>query len=501
MSAVSAELAEPTAPAVAPRRFGWAAASLIVACLLLVLFPGDTQLRNDEQDLLFAAAQANLDGRLASVGLMGSTGVRYGPLPTQFYQLALLLTSDIRNVVLIRAFLFAVSMSAALWSIGRSLRLRPAFIGFFLAAPWVWYYVRTPWDNTFCLPLGCGLLAAYIRWMQRPTPLRAAACGALAAMMPLVHLAAVALPAAVTMHAALRRPRAVLRSLPVAALAAAIACSTSLPYLRSLPGRTVDSFTPWPDFDPAESLEIAAYALRAPELLGAAESYYQPHRPGWVRGVLHVTAAIGWATYVWFGAGILIALLQHPNGDLTRAVAAVSLVALVLLGGVLSMADVTVQPHYFVGVYAPTVVLCWIGADAIWKNRLGRWLLVIAPIVAVIGTTLVIFALIHRNGGAADRHFGHSIGTLMGVVDGLRGQRVPDLYTDSGELHLRGHTIAQLRWIDARGRPPAGDGLAFTVELRRAFPEDHHLRVRPGPIDDADRVFRIDAWPDPVDPD
>jgi hypothetical protein len=296
MSAVSAELAEPTASAVAPRRFGWAAVSMIGACLLLVLFPGDTQLRNDEQDLLFAAAQANLDGRLASAGLMGSTGVRYGPLPTQFYQLALLLTSDVRNVVLIRAIVFAVSMSVALWAIGRALRLRPAFVGVFLAAPWIWYYARTPWDNTFCLPLGCGLLAAYTKWMQRPTPLRAAACGALAAMMPLVHLASVALPAAVTLHALLRRPRLVLRSLPTAALAAAIACSTSLPYLRSLPGQTFDSFTPWPDFDPTESLEIAVYALRAPELLGAAESYYQPHQPGLVRGVLLATAAIGWAT-------------------------------------------------------------------------------------------------------------------------------------------------------------------------------------------------------------
>jgi hypothetical protein len=192
---------------------------------------------------------------------------------------------------------------------------------------------------------------------------------------------------------------------------------------------------------------------------------------------------------------------QRPDWDLTCAVAVVSVAALVLLGGVLSMANVTVQPHYFVGVYAPTVVLCWIGADAIWNHRLGRWLLVIAPTVAVIGTTVVIFALIHRNGGVADRHFGHSIGTLMGVVDALRGQGVPDLYTDSGELHLRGRTIALLRWIDARGRVPAGDDRVFIAELRRAFAGDHRLRVRPGPIDDADRLFRIAAWPDPVSPD
>src|SRR4051812_35165921 len=56
-------------------------------CLLAALWPGSTPWTSDEPHLIAAALRANQAGRLATLGLHGSFGVAYGPLPTQIYQL------------------------------------------------------------------------------------------------------------------------------------------------------------------------------------------------------------------------------------------------------------------------------------------------------------------------------------------------------------------------------------------------------------------------------
>lgn len=473
-----------------------AAASVLAAVLLLILFPGDTQFRGDEQNLVLAAAQANLDGRLVAHGLVGSAGVRYGPLPAQFYQLLLLGTPDLRTIVLLRAALLAAGLAAALWSIGKSLGLKRGFVALAMVAPWVWFYVRTPWDNTLALPLGCGLLAVYLRWLDRPTRSAAFGWAALATLLPLVHPTAIATPLAVVGHAVTRRFAAVRRSALAAGFGVAVACSTSLPYLLWLPGDVAYEFAPGVSAGGSEPVEIAAYALRAPELLGAAQSFYRLADDHSATPALAVAARVGWASYVWFGAGVvLIAARARRAAGNTAAAGGIAVAAVLLLGIILAVARVNWHPHYVVAVYAPAVVICWIGVDAIWSNRAGRWVLVILPAAAVVGTTLTVFLLIHRHGGGSNR-FGHSIGTLMGVVDALDGRPVARIYTDSGDLHLRRQTLADLRWIAARGRRPAGAEGEAVVRLRREFAGDHRLAVEfRGPTDvERERFFEIPAW-------
>src|SRR4051794_952091 len=152
---------------VSPGRVGRIAFALLVAavCLLPAVWPGDTPWVHDEPNLIANALRANAAHHLAPVGLFGSFGVPYGPLPTQVYQALLLLTHDPLTMVAIRAVLcMAVTAAGLLW-LGRTLRLTRWFVPAVLLSPYLWLFSRLLWDNTFAIPVGVVGLAAYASFL------------------------------------------------------------------------------------------------------------------------------------------------------------------------------------------------------------------------------------------------------------------------------------------------------------------------------------------------
>jgi hypothetical protein len=100
---------------------------LVFAALLpTLLWPGDATWINDEPRLIASAWYANQDGRLATGGLWGNFGVRYGPLPTQIYQALLLLSHEPETLLFLRAASCAVVSGAAVtpsrWQTSRAFR-------------------------------------------------------------------------------------------------------------------------------------------------------------------------------------------------------------------------------------------------------------------------------------------------------------------------------------------------------------------------------------------
>ena len=91
-------------------------AAMLLVCLLPAIWPGDAPWTNDEPHLLAAALDANSAHRPAAMGLYGSYGVPYGPLPTQIYQVLLLVTHNPVWLVGIRGVLtMSVTALALLW--------------------------------------------------------------------------------------------------------------------------------------------------------------------------------------------------------------------------------------------------------------------------------------------------------------------------------------------------------------------------------------------------
>ena len=137
------------------RRTRWAvAASLAVVCLVPLVWIGDVSFINDEPLLIAAALKANREGVLAPLGLLGTFGFTYGPVPTWLYQLLLITTHDILRVAVLHAVVVAAATAFALWSLSRSLSLWPWFVPVPLLSPYFWFYTRVLWDNPLLIPLG-----------------------------------------------------------------------------------------------------------------------------------------------------------------------------------------------------------------------------------------------------------------------------------------------------------------------------------------------------------
>ena len=90
-----------------------AVVALCAACLVPLIWPGDIPFINDEPQLIANALRANAEGRLASIGLMGTYGFSYGPLPTWIYQMLLTATRDLVAVTVLHALLMSTVTGAA----------------------------------------------------------------------------------------------------------------------------------------------------------------------------------------------------------------------------------------------------------------------------------------------------------------------------------------------------------------------------------------------------
>src|SRR6185295_15343137 len=131
-------------------------ACLAVLCLLPAMHPGDIQWVGDEPMLIAGALRANGHHSAATHGLTGTAGAAYGPFPTWLYQASLAVSSNLVVLVALRAILMTGVLALSLLWLCRTLGLWPWFIPALLCSPYLWFYARALWDNTFYLPL-CAL--------------------------------------------------------------------------------------------------------------------------------------------------------------------------------------------------------------------------------------------------------------------------------------------------------------------------------------------------------
>src|SRR3954464_6494029 len=111
-----------------PRPAYWWIAGVVTflaAVVPAVLWVGDISWMQDEPRLLAKAWHANSRHTIETHGLNGNFGVPYGPLPTQIYQVLLLITHDPIKIAAIRAGLCAGITAIGLLWLARSLRLNP----------------------------------------------------------------------------------------------------------------------------------------------------------------------------------------------------------------------------------------------------------------------------------------------------------------------------------------------------------------------------------------
>ena len=385
-------------------------AAAIALCLIL---PGDVPINDDQVWMLITAAKANASHKLVQFGLSGGMfGLTYGPVPTQIYQILFLVTHDLRLFIFLRAMLVTLTIAAAMWSLAKSLNLPRWFIAIVLASPWVWYFCRDPWDNNFSLPVGCLLLLAYLRWLQKQTRWRAIAWAALATLLPLLHLSALPLAIAVFGHALTRQSKLFRPALPWVLAGVLLACSTSGPWLWFLSQRFVEraqlrlagyDSSPGAGYEKVEHpssretrLVSMTYAFRQATLLTADQDFAARRGESGTEFLAALRPAAK-APHLWLAVGIIcvVQLLRRSPSEPVAAMGAVALTALLVQALIFFVMRIEWHEHYFNGTFASMALICWIGVAKLWKHRAARWLLVILPALTMIASTIVIVSMMH----------------------------------------------------------------------------------------------------------
>jgi hypothetical protein len=190
-------------------------ALLAIVCVTTI-WPGDAPWINDEPKLFQWAIGFNqgrpaiaefpglhipfTSAQIAQRGLRGTRGAVYGPFPVWIYQILLEITHDPIAIVVMRALLFSGATAAALYWLTRTLGVTPWLAVVAMLSPWLFFYSRHLWDNSFCIPLSAVAVAAYGDFLA--TGRGRSICLAIfaALLLPLTHLMSLALLLALAYH-------------------------------------------------------------------------------------------------------------------------------------------------------------------------------------------------------------------------------------------------------------------------------------------------------------
>ncbi len=452
-------------------------AIFLIAVLPTVLWPGDVSWINDEPRLIAAAWHANDAHTLATGGLYGNFGVRYGPLPTQIYQALLLLTHDPVTLALLRSlFCASVTTGSLLW-LARSLRFSPWFVAAVGLAPQVWQFQRVLWDASFAMPLGALALAAFAAFLSQRDRWKLLVGVGATVLLPLIHPQDLPLCAALggailwQAHRELwlwRRSVIVLLTL-LFALNAVYLAEVCWALIGRLGGAVREGY-------PAGQSHWQA-AL-APFLGGNLMSDYKFSGAVTVasRSILSkVATELSRLVYPLAWVGIALLAKRALSGALSKrdlepreSVARIVLVSLVFQALLFGLMRVPAEPQYFFGSFVIQALLPWFALEALRSLIEPLGLALTAAYGAAVGFVTLHGAWSIHNQGYGTDPIWLTLGNQAEVVRRLSASREIEAVTDVPMLQLHPHSLRALRLLI----PPAA----------AAHPHGHWwLRTSPDP--------------------
>ena len=405
------------------RRHRALVACVAVLCLLPAVHPGDIQWVGDEPMLIAGALRANGHHAVASHGLTGTAGATYGPFPTWLYQAYLMVSTNLVVLVALRAILTTGILALSLLWLTRTLRLWPWFIPALLCSPYLWFYARAIWDNTFNLPLCALAFASGVSFLVRGrswTLLLALGC---CVAMVLTHLMALAFVVPLTLYLLLRA-RSRLRELWwQLGLLGGAAVAISFPYLsflrRSVSGEGGTPPVPGGWLFPLLGGRILS-AQRIEDIFGADWLAHDTSAWGRLAGFAGAVSLLAFAL-VW--VGIVVAALtarrglQGPIDDARRVRGEAALLALLMVLGQAVLDGLTAKSgftHYFNATWIAYALLAWLAVDAL---RVPRLRAVVTAVLAASTLTVSLYLLVRiHHGGPSRLPYGATLANQLEVA-------------------------------------------------------------------------------------
>jgi hypothetical protein len=485
---------------------GWCAAAVAGIVILMALRPGDSTFVVDEPSLLALAQYWNhlpsqilgvdFSFSLARVSLMGSHGLYYGPAAVWMYQIFEAFTMDPIALTAMHAVLFGAMTGIALLWLSRSLKVTPVLAVVTILSPWLWFYFRQLWDNSFCIPLSAVAFAGYADFLvtrRRWTLWLGVLAGAL---MPLVHFMALALVMPLAIHFVLFQTRWVRKfglGVVLVFVAVNVVGWTYWSYLLDH-----HETAGGPAFMPDSASLGWVFPLSGGQLLSGAglskilgeEWLYTLAMPL----PFVVTAALTISVFVYAAVwvGMLLAVgrcwrvirdgAQASATDQMALVALMVFIGQAILDGV---GHVYGQPHYFNATWIAYAVFAWMAIDAM-QRRFPKSILVRAAL-PVYGASLAILIAaagykIARDGGTRSLHYGTVLSEQVAAAAKMKSfdaaSRV--IYAFPQWLNYPDAPQNLEWWVEASG--PPGGKRRIVVKYRDAFPTDARIIVDDSPM-------------------
>jgi len=491
------------------RRDPWSPALLVLALMLIALWPGDVSWLLDEPRLIATAWHANHDHQLAVGGLYGNFGIRYGPLPTQIYQLLLLVTHDPFTLVVLRALLCAGVTGGALLWLARRLALPGWFVAGALVSPHVVAYQRVLWDASFAMPVGALALASFADFLhtQRARSLRL--CVITSVLVTTIHPQSLPLSAALLGWLAWQHRPALWSDRRALGVAGAIVLLFNGYYFVQFAGQlcarlggSVQKGYP----NGGSHFASALAPLLGGRLLSGADylqSLARLSAPEW----LHITAqSCAILIYPLAWVGICVAgfnawrMVREPRKVTPRQsvmfvlIAALGLQA--LLFGAMRIPSAT---QYFFGTFPLHVLAALLAVDVLRKWRLGVVLGMLYAIGSAILTTEAAISIHHYG---FERPLWPTLASSVGVMQKLNQLSDTTALTDVAVYQKSPQALRTLRLLLPPATDPRSNGsgrLLITNDRKMGKPgETTVIELAPDAQPSAGRE-QIDTTPLPKD--
>jgi hypothetical protein len=446
---------------------------ILFLCFARAIFPGDVPWIQDEPKLISNALRANAEHRLADVGLMGSFGRPYGPIPTWIYQALLLFTHDLPTIVAIRGVGSALLTALGLLLLAEGANLWLGFIPLILLSPWLWIYGRTVWDNSFSIPLAAIALGSDAMFRRYRSRKWLNLTFAMLVIMPFIHLMALAFAAPFAIHLLITTRRILAGSksnwlIPALLVSAIVAsqCQYLWILLRSAAAAPF-VFSPSAFRDILDGANhITALGLYhffdqqwtwgSSPLLGMAFDFLK----GPSAVVLYFTVIGGYLS--------LRSFRYNTLGSVCLSIIAAQLILALFTGA-------TGQPHYFNATWIAFAYLSWHGVSALITRRSTHIAMTIYGL-SLLATLVFLISRIHLTAGTRDLTFGTTL------AEQTRAAHEINQYPRSTplmRLPLQTWKFPQALDVLLELNPSPSSRSARSLELRYADPNswDAHLKV------------------------